>query len=1101
MAESFVVNSDNEGTATGAGTTVSTTNRAAYSAGDLLIAVGTHDLTTNATGDVASVTDSAGNLWSQGCHIKTAGFGVFVIYWAVAKAGAAANANTVTLNLTLQNDRDIIFGAYTGFVHQPLLVAHNTATGNSATASASITNNYASNALVVAGAGVATGVTGVGGGATNRRTDAFGDNLEDIIGAATGTVTPTATLTSGLWNFGVLLFVPAPYGYESDNNDSLPQKPRPRIAPMESQSVLPRLVAAALKPIFEGNDPVPPPPRRQPPMRQFEEWSVPDRSVTTRGSVGWMEEVRQVQPRPTPIVESAAGGGNPTIGALPWLSDEFAARPRYAPRMVEEMGVFSGTKPLPSLAHLQDDVGVRTYRPRPTNDDRPFDAVATLALAGIGWSHQDPYAPRRMSPAPEQAQTSQTDTKPLLPAAPFQDDVGVKSYRPPVQPQEWLAYDPTKPLPPLAYLQDEVGVRASRPKGAEADQVSKAAAVAALLAGGWAPEDPNPRRKPSLPLEDRRGSSVSVNLASVAWGHQDPYAPRRVAPAPEPTAVFQARAQASLSTSVGDEPSPRRLPARQAGDDWALKLVPTVLLPSTGHLTDDTVHLRPRVWPPIDDSPMRDATIVVLLSGAFLQDDSVHPRARVWPAIDDPPADKRFVPASSTGGWLFEDSARGPARRPASVREFFPGAAREAFSSWGGEEAARRPAGRAVPAHDAWLGLQLLTPSSALIAEEPPVVRHLATVFRHLDDMLQNVTPTPSFSIQAVLQHDVEPRRFRLPPAPDDFLPRAQVLQHPSFAWAAEDARSFKRAPIPEDLVSLPPAAPITVKAGWLVEEPAPPIPRRAPAFCDEPWLPKPASLTPRSAGWYVDDVNPPAARPRRLADELGSKGATPFGVPGWLHGDVQPAPARRRPSEDFTPLASKASQQGMLSWQPDEPAQPRRRPTPAEDAVAGQSSFLRPMLVDEHAPRPRTPRAPALPEDWLLRTRQLEAPLPIGWQGEDPAPARRRAPPVPEELATPAMLRALGWLPDDYAPRPPPRPPPPARAEEVVPLPKLVQLPSFGWISDDTWVRPPPRRRPSDAVPFDVALPPPPVPKILVVPIASLRQFQPVTVVYVPPG
>lgn len=155
------------------------------------------------------VTDTNGNNYKLGLYGAVAAFSSFALYWAIANKSAAANANIVQMVIVPNAvGFDACVGVYRNFPGYPYVKQSSFVSGNSATASATV-DVQDPTALIVGGANVANTVTGVGGGSTNRITDSFGDNLQDIIVSSRGgPYTPTATQTAGQWVMGMVAFVP-----------------------------------------------------------------------------------------------------------------------------------------------------------------------------------------------------------------------------------------------------------------------------------------------------------------------------------------------------------------------------------------------------------------------------------------------------------------------------------------------------------------------------------------------------------------------------------------------------------------------------------------------------------------------------------------------------------------------------------------------------------------------------------------------------------------------------------------------------------------------------------------------------------------------------
>lgn len=201
MAISFVTGSANSANNGGVSGGMTVSYSAAIQVGDVLIVKIAGPQNTSWT-----VTDTQGNSYNSGLHFGNSTNGDMAIYWASARSGSAAGANTVTIS-SVTGGQDVCVASYRGFSGVPALRITSNAAGNSTTASATVTFGDSA-ALIVGGANVANSVTGVGGGATNRVTDTFGDNLEDIIvTTAGGPYAPTATQSTGAWIFGIIVLV------------------------------------------------------------------------------------------------------------------------------------------------------------------------------------------------------------------------------------------------------------------------------------------------------------------------------------------------------------------------------------------------------------------------------------------------------------------------------------------------------------------------------------------------------------------------------------------------------------------------------------------------------------------------------------------------------------------------------------------------------------------------------------------------------------------------------------------------------------------------------------------------------------------------------
>ena len=185
---------------------VNATYAKAQVAGDLdAVVVGWNE----ATGNVTSVTDSAGNAY-QAAAPTTRGTNLSqAVYYAKGIAGAAAGANTVTVRF----DKAVAFAdvrvlEYGGLDRtSPLDVTHAAAGNTSPANSGAATTNFATELLLGAGTTDST-FTGPGTGYTNRViTSPDGDIAEDRTVTTTGSYNATAPRSgSGDWVFQMVAF-------------------------------------------------------------------------------------------------------------------------------------------------------------------------------------------------------------------------------------------------------------------------------------------------------------------------------------------------------------------------------------------------------------------------------------------------------------------------------------------------------------------------------------------------------------------------------------------------------------------------------------------------------------------------------------------------------------------------------------------------------------------------------------------------------------------------------------------------------------------------------------------------------------------------------
>ena len=185
---------------------VNTTYTKAQVAGDLnAVVVGWNE----STGNVTSVTDSAGNAYAAAAP-TTRGTGLSqAVFYAKSIAGAAAGANTVTVRF----DKSVAFAdvrilEYGGLDRtSPLDVSHSAAGNTTPANSGAATTNFAVELLLGAGT-TNTGFTGPGTGFTNRViTSPDADIAEDRTVTATGSYSATAPRSSGGdWVFQMVAF-------------------------------------------------------------------------------------------------------------------------------------------------------------------------------------------------------------------------------------------------------------------------------------------------------------------------------------------------------------------------------------------------------------------------------------------------------------------------------------------------------------------------------------------------------------------------------------------------------------------------------------------------------------------------------------------------------------------------------------------------------------------------------------------------------------------------------------------------------------------------------------------------------------------------------
>ena len=186
---------------------VPVTYTAAQGVGDLnVVIVGWNDSTTT----VNTVKDTSGNVYTAALvpTVQT-GTASQVIYYAKNIAGAAANANTVTVTFNGSAAYpDIRILEYSGIdAISPLdVTAASSGTGTSSSSGAVTTLN--ANDLIIGANLVQTGTTGAGAGFTTRFiTSPDGDIAEDRVVTATGSYTATAPVSpSGQWIMQLVAF-------------------------------------------------------------------------------------------------------------------------------------------------------------------------------------------------------------------------------------------------------------------------------------------------------------------------------------------------------------------------------------------------------------------------------------------------------------------------------------------------------------------------------------------------------------------------------------------------------------------------------------------------------------------------------------------------------------------------------------------------------------------------------------------------------------------------------------------------------------------------------------------------------------------------------
>ncbi len=185
---------------------VAATFTGAQAAGDLnIVVIGWNDTTAT----VKTVTDSKGNAYTLAAGpTQLSGIATQSIYYAKSIAGAAANANTVTVAFNGSAAYpDLRILEYSGAPATNPIDAVGGASGTSATASATLTTATTNaNDLILAADYIQTTTPGPGSGFTTRMiSQPDSDLVEDKNVTATGTYTGTAPQSgSGYWVMQVL---------------------------------------------------------------------------------------------------------------------------------------------------------------------------------------------------------------------------------------------------------------------------------------------------------------------------------------------------------------------------------------------------------------------------------------------------------------------------------------------------------------------------------------------------------------------------------------------------------------------------------------------------------------------------------------------------------------------------------------------------------------------------------------------------------------------------------------------------------------------------------------------------------------------------------
>ena len=170
-----------------------------------IVAIGWSDATSNIT----SVTDSAGNSYQLAAPIRRGTNLSQAIYYASNIKAAASNTVTVAFSASVPY-ADVRITEYAGIASSNPVDGTSSANGSGTTANSGAVTTTSSNALIF-GAGMTLGsFTAPGSGFTTRAiTSPDGDIVEDRIVSATGSYSATATSTSSAWVMQVVAFRPA----------------------------------------------------------------------------------------------------------------------------------------------------------------------------------------------------------------------------------------------------------------------------------------------------------------------------------------------------------------------------------------------------------------------------------------------------------------------------------------------------------------------------------------------------------------------------------------------------------------------------------------------------------------------------------------------------------------------------------------------------------------------------------------------------------------------------------------------------------------------------------------------------------------------------
>jgi glucose/arabinose dehydrogenase/PKD repeat protein len=184
--------------------TVSRIYPQAQVAGDLnAIVVGWND----STGNVTSVTDSAGNTYQLAAAVTRGNRVSQAVYYAKNIAAAAAGANTVTVRFDKAvNYADVRVLEYGGLDRANPLDVSKSAAGSASTASSGAATTTTGTELVLGAGTITGGFTNAGSGFTTRIiTTPDGDIAEDRVVTATGSYSATAR-GHGAWVMQMVTF-------------------------------------------------------------------------------------------------------------------------------------------------------------------------------------------------------------------------------------------------------------------------------------------------------------------------------------------------------------------------------------------------------------------------------------------------------------------------------------------------------------------------------------------------------------------------------------------------------------------------------------------------------------------------------------------------------------------------------------------------------------------------------------------------------------------------------------------------------------------------------------------------------------------------------